>query len=100
MLDLEGVHFVAHDPGDGRGPPKQKDSGARGSEGDEAPPQEGETISQVQPQGRLPRVEPLRLITTVDEGVVLGKWVHEEEMWDYLRTPGFQKGFILSLIHI
>lgn len=25
---------------------------------------------------------------------MLGKWCHEEEMWDYLRTPGFQKGFI------
>ena len=36
----------------------------------------------------------MRLVTTVDEGVVLGKWCHEEEMWDYLRTPGFQRGFI------
>ena len=94
MLDSEGVHFVAHDPGDGRGPPKQEDSGARGSGGDGAQPQEGEIPPQTPPQGRLLRVEPLRLITTVDEGVVLEKWCHEEEMWDYLRTPGFQKGFI------
>ena len=39
-------------------------------------------------------MEPLRLVTTVEKGIVLGKWCHEEEMWDYLRSPGFQRGFI------
>ena len=39
-------------------------------------------------------MEPIRLVTTVEKGIVLVKWCHEEEMWDYLRTPGFQMGFI------
>ena len=94
MMDSEGVHFVAHDPGDGRGPTQGIDFGARGSGGDEAPPQEGDQPPEERQQGRLPRVEPLRLVTTVEKGIVLGKWCHEEEMWDYLRSPGFQRGFI------
>ena len=46
MMDSDGVHFISHDPGDGRG------------------------------------------------YVTLGKWCHEEEMWDYPTTPGFQKRFL------
>eukprot|EP00913_Durusdinium_trenchii_P002203 g2035.t1 len=56
--------------------------------------QGGTTSAGEQSEKRPPRVEPLRLVTTVEENVVLGKWCHEEEMWDYLRMPGFQKGFL------
>eukprot|EP00913_Durusdinium_trenchii_P004009 g3713.t1 len=91
MLDSDGVHFVARDPGDGRGVNRMAESAAQGS-GEQ--PQEGDGQQEEQPRQSLPRVEPLRLVTTVETRIVLGKWCHEEEMADYLRTPGFQKGLI------
>ena len=54
MMDSEGLRFIAHDPGGGRGPPQNIDSGARGSGGDEAPPQEGAPLSGGHQPGRLP----------------------------------------------
>ena len=94
MLDSEGVHFVARDPGDGRGPNGWAEVAAQGSEEGRTQPQEGDGPRDGSHQPSLPRVEPLRLITTVEPGIALGKWCHEEEMADYLRTPGFQRGFI------
>ena len=70
---IEGVHFIAQDPGDGRGTSRNTDSGARGSGGDGAQPQEGDVQPGGHSQGRLPRVEPLRLVSTVEKGIVLGK---------------------------
>ena len=108
MMDSEGLHFISHDPGDGLGSGQASDSGARGSGGDGGHRDEhGATGGGGQPSGdsdrprerpesTLPRVEPLRLITTVDEGVVLGKWCHEEEMWDYLK--GFINEAVLKVI--
>ena len=102
MMDSEGLHFISHDPGDGLGSARATGEDARGSGGDgdhrDGSGAAGDGVQQSTgdpsrecPRGALPRVEPLRLVTTVDEGVILGKWCHEEEMWDYLRTPGFQK---------
>lgn len=39
MMDSDGVHFVARDPGDGRGPNRNPESEAQGSGGDGAQPQ-------------------------------------------------------------
>ena len=99
MLDSEGLHFISHDPGDGLGSGQISDTGARGSGGD-GDQRDGHGLTGVEtiatgnsesprerPESTLPRVEPLRLVTTIDEGVVVGKWCHEEETWDYLRTP-------------
>ena len=94
MMDSEGVRFISHDPGDGLGSVHPIKSDAQGSGGGDGQPQGGTTSAGEQSEKRPPRVEPLRLVTTVEENVVLGKWCHEEEMWDYLRMPGFQKGFL------
>ena len=93
MLDSDGVHFIARDPGDGRGRNPRAESAAPGSR---EQPQDGDGGEQPEEHRRPgpPRVEPLRLVTTVEPGIVLGKWCHEEEMADYLRTPGFQRGLI------